>query len=480
MTHGKKPPSARTRRADSARGGERERMSADIGGSSSVKGSASLAVPLGPERLTATEALRLISSGQLQAETLAKACLNRIEQRDPDVRAWTHVDSDHVLHQARTRDAHKVRGPLHGIPVGVKDTLFTQDMPTSYNSPHFQDFFPKIDAASVAVLRAAGTVILGKNDTVEFAVNGRRAATRNPHDLRHTPGGSSSGSAAAVADFQVPLSLGTQTGGSVIRPASYCGVYAMKPTWNAVPHEGSKVCAASMDTLGWYARSVDDLELLCDVFELCDDEPTRLDSLNCARIAVCRSPVWDQALPATRNALKQCVDVLRAAGAEVAELELDEPFGQLTEAHKTIMQSEMRSAFLAEKVLLGDALYPELKQILRNDRGLTRAAQREAYDLAAQCRVRFDRLAAPFTAVLTPSTPGEAPRGLDDTGVATFNRIWTLLHTPCINLPGFVGPNELPVGLTLTGPRFSDRRLVAVARLMADLMPRQGATEGSS
>ncbi len=433
-----------------------------------------------PERLTACEAVQAIKDGHLTAGALAKACLERIEQRDPEIGAWTHIDPGLVIDQARECDAQAERGPLHGVPVGIKDVILTQDMPTSYNSPHFEGFFPKLDAASVSILRAAGAIIAGKSDTVEFAVNGRRAKTRNPHDTSRTPGGSSSGSAAAVADYHVPLALGTQTGGSIIRPASYCGVYAMKPTWNAVPHEGFKVCAASMDTLGWYARSVDDLELLCDVFQLHDDERTSLDTLDGVSIAVCRTPVWDQALPETRDALARCIELLRSAGARISDLDLAEPFDQLTAAHKTIMQSEMRSAFLAEQLRFGDGLYPELRQILRNDAGLTRAAQLEAYDLAAQCRMRFDELASRFVAVLTPSAAGIAPRGLDDTGAATFNRIWTLLHTPCINLPGFVGPNHLPVGLTLTGPRFSDRRLVAVARLMADLMPRHGAAQGAS
>ena len=436
--------------------------------------------PIGsrPERLTACEAVRAIKDGRLTAEALAKACLDHIERRDPEIRAWTYIDRDLVIDQARARDAQAERGPLHGVPIGIKDVIFTQDMPTSFNSPHFEGFSPKFDAASVSILRAAGAVIAGKNDTVEFAVNGRRARTRNPHDTSRTPGGSSSGSAAAVADCHVPLALGTQTGGSVIRPASYCGVYAMKPTWNAVPHEGFKVCSASMDTLGWYARSVDDLELLCDVFQLHDDECPSLDTLDGASIAVCRSPVWDQALPETRDALAQCAELLRSAGARIFDLDLAEPFDRLTGAHKTIMQSEMRSAFLAEHVRFGDGLYPELRQILHNETGFTRADLLQAWDLAARCRTRFDELASRFAAVLTPSTAGVAPQGLDDTGAATFNRIWTLLHMPCINLPGFVGPGKLPVGLTLTGPRFSDRRLVAVARLMVELMPRQRAAKG--
>ena len=256
--------------------------------------------------LTATQASALIAGGKLSSHALVSACLERWRARDAEVGAWTFLDPALALAQADTADAAGQGGPLRGIPVGVKDIIYTKDMPTSFNSPHFQGHFPNIDAAGVAILRQAGAVILGKNDTVEFAVNGRRAATRNPHDPARTPGGSSSGSAAAVADGQVPLSLGTQTGGSVIRPASYCGVYAIKPTWNAVSHEGFKVCAASFDTLGWYGRSADDLGLLADVFAIRDDEEPRFETLAGMRFGLCRTPVWHKAQPATREAMRRC------------------------------------------------------------------------------------------------------------------------------------------------------------------------------
>jgi len=428
---------------------------------------------LRPERLDATAARELIASGSLTATGLARACLDRVRERDDLVRAWTHLNSELVLDQARRADAATgPRGKLHGIPVGIKDNLTTRDMPTSYNSPHFQGHFPAVDAAAVSVLRQAGAVIFGKNDTVEFAVNGRRARTRNPHDTERTPGGSSSGSAAAVADYQVPLSIGTQTGGSVIRPAAYSGVWAMKPTWNVVPHEGIKVTAASMDTLGWFSRSAADLALLCDVFELDGGGFSIPGTLAGARVAVCRSPVWDQALPETRSAMDRGVKALRHAGAEVVDLELDPPFSELTSAHRIIMRSEMRSAFMPEWHQFGTALYPELVETLRNTDGASRADLRRAYDLAASCRARFDDLTASHDAVLTPSAPGVAPKGLENTGTAVFNRIWTLLHVPCVNVPGCTGPEGLPVGLTLTGARFSDRRVLAVAGFLDDALQR--------
>ncbi|MCR5856432.1 amidase [Mesorhizobium sp. J428] len=424
----------------------------------------------GAERLTASEAARLIRDRRLTAGELARACIDRTLLRDEQIHAWTVFETEMVLAQASERDAEPLRGPLHGVPVGIKDILFTRDLPTTYNSPHFQSHHPNMDAAVVSLLRAAGAVVFGKNDTVEFAVNGRRARTRNPHDLRRTPGGSSSGSAAAVADFQVPLSIGTQTGGSVIRPASYCGVWGMKPTWNAVSAEGMKVCAPSIDTLGWYGRSAQDIALLCDVFRIVDDEPVALPSIDGARIAICRSPVWHLAEQPTRDALDLCADLFHSHGAEVTFLDLPESFDGLTAAHKVVMQSEMRSTFLPEFLAFGHALYPELVATMRNDSGFSRADLRAAYDLAATCRARFDELAASYTAVLTPSVAGIAPIGLEDTGAATFNRIWTLLHTPCVNVPGLSGPDGMPIGVTMTGPRFCDRRVLEAARLFGDLL----------
>jgi len=410
----------------------------------------------------------MIARGEITSRALVDACLERWRARDAVVRAWTFLDPELALAQADAADAApaEARGPLHGVPVGIKDILYTRDMPTSFNSPHFQNHFPKIDAASVAVLRQAGAIILGKNDTVEFAVNGRRAATTNPHDAARTPGGSSSGSAAAVADGQVLLSLGTQTGGSVIRPASYCGVWGFKPTWNAVSHEGFKVCAASFDTLGWYGRTAGDLELLAEVFGIRDDAVPAFASLDGMRFGLCRSPVWHQAEESAREALSTTAEMLRNAGAEVVEVDLPATFDGLTNAHKVIMQSEMRSAFLPEHRLIGKDLYPELVGILANEARQTRADLLAAQDLAASCRAEFDAIAAEYDAILTPSTAGVAPLGPENTGAATFNRIWTLLHTPCVNVPGLTGPEGLPIGVTLTGPRFRDRQILAASALL--------------
>lgn len=418
--------------------------------------------------LSAADAAAMIACGEISSRALVEACLYRWRSRDSVVRAWTFLEEELALEQADAADAvpAEMRGPLHGVPVGIKDVIHVRDMPTSFNSPHFQDHFPNVDAASVAVLRQAGAIIMGKNDTVEFAVNGRRAATTNPHDPARTPGGSSSGSAAAVADGQVPLSLGTQTGGSVVRPASYCGVWAIKPTWNAVSHEGFKVCAASFDTLGWYGRTAGDLDLLADIFGIVDDTAPQFEDLRDTRFALCRSPVWHLAEEPTRQAMATTAERLKRAGAEVVEIDLPAAFEGLTAAHKVIMQCEMRSAFLPEARTIGDGLYPELVSILANEAGQSRADLLEAQNLAASCRAAFDEIAAPYDAVLTPSTAGVAPLGPQDTGAATFNRIWTLLHMPCVNVPGLSDHSGLPVGITLTGPRFRDRRILAAASLL--------------
>lgn len=422
--------------------------------------------------LSATEAAALIARGQLTSRALVQACLDRIALRDAAVRAWTHLDPAQALAQADAADAvpYDKRGPLHGVPVGVKDILATRDMPTTYNSPHFQGHFPNVDAAAVAVLRRAGAVILGKNDTVEFAVNGRRAATMNPHDPARTPGGSSSGSAAAVADGQVPLSLGTQTGGSVIRPAGYCGAWAIKPTWNAVSTEGMKPCAASLDTLGWYGRDAADLDILADVFGIADDAAPRAMTPEGLRVALCHSPVWAQAEPATRATLETAVARLRGAGATVTAIALPPDFTGLTRAHAVIMQSEMRAAFLPEYRALGDALYPEMAGILRGDPGHSRADLLAAQNLASACRARFDEIAGAYDAVLTPSTAGTAPLGPDNTGAATFNRIWTLLHVPTVHVPGLTAADGLPIGVTLAGPRFRDRQVIRAAALLGRVL----------
>jgi Asp-tRNA(Asn)/Glu-tRNA(Gln) amidotransferase A subunit family amidase len=423
--------------------------------------------------LSVSEAARLIRERSLSVEALARACLARIAARDPLVKAWSFLDPDLVIRQARELDKLPPRGPLHGIPIGVKDVIDTADMPTEHNSPLFTGHRPSLDAGAVATLRAAGALILGKTDTTEFAAAGRPAATRNPHDVRRTPGGSSSGSAAAVADFQVPLSLGTQTGGSTIRPASFCGIFGLKPSWGVVSREGIKVYSLTLDTISWYARAIDDLDLVCDVFDVHDDAAQHPVALAGARIALCRSPAWPSAEPATRHALEAAAEALRAAGAVVTELTLPPMFDGLGEMQRIIMHAEGRAAFLSLARTSPRLLHDDFHSRVENRDGTTRADLAAAYDHAALCRTAFDGIAGQYDAVLTPSAIGEAPIGTHP-GDAVFNRMWTLLHVPCINIPGFHGPNGMPVGVTLTGPRYTDRHLLSVARAVAPCVAAAG------
>ena len=425
-------------------------------------------------RLTATEAAKRLQLRQCSVEELAEDCLARISLREPDIHAWSYLDPDFVRAQARELDREGkagVKGPLHGVPIGVKDVILTHDMPTQYNSPIYQGFHPRIDAACITLLRNAGALIFGKTHTVEFASTGRKPPTCNPHDVTRTPGGSSSGSAASVADFHVPIALGTQTGGSMIRPASYCGVYAIKPTWNLVSRDGIKVYSATLDTVGWCGRCAEDLALLYDVFDA-EMSPAADLQLGLSRVAVCRSPYWKLADESSQIALTIVAEKLRGAGTSVLELTLPSDFDDLLQQQTIIMHLEGQNAFLAEYRANRELLHPSIRAQVENTARHTRSQLCAAYDNAARCRRTFDDMARQFDAVLTLSAVGEAPIGLASTGDMTFNAMWTLLHAPCINIPCCVGPNGMPIGITLTGPRFSDRRLlaaaIAVGRLFAE------------
>lgn len=413
--------------------------------------------------ITATEAADQLRSGTLTVEKWIHDCLARIDARDGAVRAWVRIDRQELMIQARACDRAGPGGALFGVPVGVKDVILTEQLPTGYNSPIYSDHFPAVDAGCVKILRAAGAIVLGKTDTVEFAAAKRLALTRNPHDLERTPGGSSSGSAAAVADFHVPIALGTQTGGSLIRPASFCGVFAMKPTWGLVTRDGVRLYAASLDTVGWYGRSVADLALVHGVFDPDGAADLQSSDLRGARIGVCRTPYWDRAEEPTLAAMKQAIELLRNAGARTAAFALPDDFATLDRDQWIIMRSEGRAAFLPEYRADHAHLNTAFRDMVENAEGISRRDLVKAYDRAAAARATFDEIASGYDAILAPSTVGTAPVGLASTGSADFNGIWTLLHVPCINIAGFKGHDGLPVGLTLTAARFEDRRLLEVA-----------------
>ncbi|TWA91940.1 Asp-tRNA(Asn)/Glu-tRNA(Gln) amidotransferase A subunit family amidase [Azospirillum brasilense] len=423
-----------------------------------------------PFELTASEAARAIRDGRLTSEALVRSCLERIEARDPEVRAWITVDPALALAAAREADKRPAAGPLHGLPFGVKDVIDTADLPTTQNSPIFQGHRPARDAACVSIARSAGGILLGKTDTVEFASGGRKAATRNPVNPAHTPGGSSSGSGAAVGDRHVPLAFGTQTGGSHIRPAAFNGIYGFKPTWGVVSREGMKHYAVSLDTLGWYGRSVADLALMAEAFQLDGMGATPPVTLAGLRVGLCRSPVWSHIEPAGEAALLLAARRLEEAGAVVVPFELPDEFSTLAEVQDVIRRGEGRASFLNLYISDRHRLHPELADHCEHNRGITPRTLAEAYDVADSCRPRFAALFESIDVILTPPAPGEAPEGLHTTGDHIFNSIWTVLHVPCLAMPCGHGPRGLPVGVQLVAPRFQDAALLAMAEAMAPVV----------
>lgn len=313
--------------------------------------------------------------------------------------------------------------------LGVRGSSLTTltDMPTQFNSPVYQSDAPKVDAASIIVLRQAGALLLGKTTTTEFAATTRGTATSNAHHPNRTPGGSSSGSGAAVGDYQAPIGLGTQTGGSTIRPGSFNGIYALKPTWNSISREGQKIYSLILDTLGIYARSVDDLELLADVFQLQDDTPPNKDfEVKGAKFALCKTMVWPQVGPGTAAAMEKAAALLREHGAEVEEISFPESLNDLPQWHGTIINSDGRTAFLPEYCSSKDQISTQLINQVENRDRISRAEQLAAFDKVAAARPVVDAMLGKYAAVLVPSVPDEAPEGLESTGSAAFNGIWTV------------------------------------------------------
>jgi amidase len=416
-------------------------------------------VPARANELTARAALDEIAAGRLTAEALTRACLERIAEREPVVRAFAHLDPERALAEARRRDGAEVRGPLHGLPLAFKDLIDTADLPTAYGSRIYAGNRPAQDAACVALARAAGAVVLGKTVTTEFAM---RAAgpTANPHDPARTPGGSSSGSAAAVADRMVPVAFGTQTGGSVIRPASYCGIVGYKPSLGTINRTGVKPLAESVDTVGLFARSVADVALVSAV--LAGEEPVRqrIEPLAPERVGLYRTPYWGAAEDASRAAVEAAAAMLARAGVRVEEVTLPAAFDDFNELQSMVLRFEAYRTFAYERTAHADLLAPGTLEELEAG---SRIARRDYLDAKARiraCRGMIDEAFGNLDLLLAPSAPGEAPRGLESTGEPTFNRLWTGLLTPCLNLPGFTGPNGLPVGVQTVGARDDDHRLL--------------------
>jgi Asp-tRNA(Asn)/Glu-tRNA(Gln) amidotransferase A subunit family amidase len=415
-------------------------------------------------QLTATEIVRAIATGTTTCEAVTRACLEHIDEREPRVQAWQYLDPDLALSQARVLDQHGARGPLHGVPVGIKDIIDTDDMPTEYGTPIHEGHRPRVDAACVALTRRAGGVIMGKTVTTEFA-NFHPGKTMNPMDRSRTPGGSSSGSAAAVGDFMVPLAIGTQTTASTIRPAAFCGCVGYRPTYGDLRCWGVMEASGSLDTLGLIARSIDDVALYRDVLLGVKPEPLPADVGAAPRVGFCRTHFWDRCDESTKKLLEACASRLAKAGARVEDVTLPQEFDGIPDAHRWISSFE----FARNRAWEIDHHWEMISERLRKGRindGLTCSFERyrDARAYAERCRLQTDELFADYDVLLTPAAAGEAPLGLDATGDASFCLIWTTMHVPAMTLPLFTGPNGLPVGTQLVAKRNGDRTLFDVAR----------------
>ncbi|WP_404476258.1 amidase [Novosphingobium sp. BL-52-GroH] len=402
-----------------------------------------------------------------QAIANVHVALQQIALRDAQVRAWLHVDDTGALAAAAMSDG---TGLLDGICVGVKDVIAVAGMPLTHNSPLFSGFVPADDAPCVGTLRAAGAVILGKTDTTEFAAAGRNAASANPHDLARTPGGSSAGSAAAVADGHVPLALATQTGGSTIRPASFCGIHGFKPSWGLVSREGVKTYANSLDTVGWYTRDLALCDRVCEVFGFA--QPTQ-PGPGPLRIGVFRTPWWDEVTPDGRAAFEGVAAAMAQAGLAMVDIATLPEFEHLNDDHRAILFREGAAAFLNLARSRPDLLHADFHLRVDALASYPDARLREAHDRAAAARVGFERAIGGLDAVLAPSAPGIAPLGRSP-GEPKFNQPWTLLHAPVVNLPLARGEGGMPIGVSLVAARYADRQLVAVAREVEERLARVG------
>ncbi len=415
--------------------------------------------------LSAAAAIAQLGSGALTAEALTRACLDRAAERQ-DVKAWIWLDPEQALAQARAADRAGRPGLLAGLPIGAKDIIDTSDMPTGHGSPIYRGNRPFADAACIALLRMAGATIMGKTVTTEFA-NRFPGATVNPHNPAHTPGGSSSGSAAAVADFQVPAALGTQTGGSVIRPAAFCGVVGYKPSFGEFARGGIKLQCHNLDTLGIICRGLDDLPPLRAA--ILAAPPRAIDHAAAApRIGLCRTPAWERADAATQALIEHSASSLAAAGARVSEISFAPEFANILEHHRRIFNYEAARNYAYEYEQHNALVSQVLRDtVLTPGRELPHAAYVEALETAEAFRRHMDDIFASVDVLLTPSAAGEAPVGLGSTGDPSFNSIWTLAWTPCVTLPAGAGPSGLPLGVQLVGPRFGDEALFDAAAWVA-------------
>ena len=435
--------------------------------------------------LPATDAARLIRDGIISSEQLVESCLARIDEVDPQVQAWAFLDRAYALEQARAADERRLSGaaigPLHGVPVGIKDIFDTADMPTEYGSAIYAGRTPSRDATIVSRLRAAGAVIMGKTVTTEFAYFSP-GKTRNPHSPEHTPGGSSSGSAAAVGANMVPLAVGSQTNGSTIRPAAYCGIVGFKPTHGLISRHGALMLSRTLDHVGLFANSVDDIALLAEQLVGYDEHDA--DTVPRARIpfvdvsaedpplppvfAFIKTPVWGRADEETREGFAEIIEDLNV---QVEEVELFPSAQDGWQWHQTIMAAEMAINLEREWTHGRDLLSEQLVgQIGRGHETRAPDYLRALNRISLITQSFLELFEQRYDAILTPAAPGGAPKGIDSTGDPSFCTLWTLCGMPAISVPLLQSSDGLPIGVQLVGPRYGDARLLRTARWLAAKM----------
>ncbi len=422
-----------------------------------------------PCDLSATEALTLIRAGQLTAVDVLQSCLGRINDREPSLHALAHWDAELARSQAKAADPSPLLG---GLPFGVKDVIDTAQMPASYGSPIWQGHRPKADAACVAWARTAGGVVLGKTHTTEFAVR-HPGPTTHPQDARYTPGGSSSGSAAGVAAGYFPFAVATQTAGSAIRPAAFCGVVGYKPTFGMVPRLGMKIMSESLDTISVIARTVRDCALLVHAMSQRPLQWSPWQSGDKLRIGLCRTYAWDRADAATQELIERAATRLagqlgESGSFECIELGLD--FNALPDWHMTVQYFESARSMGWEWAHHREALSDDLQSILASGLGMAPSEYDAARSGLARLRSRWDELTAHVDVVITPAATGEAPEGLSWTGDPVFNSIWSALHVPCVTVPAGKGPRGLPLGIQLVGRPGADAQLLRAAERIQQLL----------
>lgn len=410
---------------------------------------------------SAFELVQLLQRRELSAEHLLRCCLERIDEREPQVQAWTCLARETAMQRARMLDGGAVRGLLHGVPIAVKDLFDTAGMPAAYGSPIYAGHVPTADAASVAMCIDDGAIVVGKTVTTEFAtfIPGK---TRNPLRLTHTPGGSSSGSAAAVADAMVPLAFGTQTAASIIRPAAFCGIVGFKPSFGRVPRAGVKSLSETLDTIGCFGRTVQDVGLFAATITG-DRRMLSVENVAAPRFAICLTHEWSYANRDTHQAIETARTTLEKSGAQVMDLELSQTFSPLLQMHKEIMAFEAAQALATERLNHGSQISPALANMLAEGMEISPHQHLHNLQFATRARAEIDTYFDRFDVMLAPSTVGEAPEGLDSTGDPVFCRMWTLLGLPCVHVPLGAGSTGLPVGLQVVGRYGDDQRVLQAA-----------------